>query len=260
MDKISEFWNERARHGQNAGSNDFLLKRLEQDLILDTIKDASSVLEVGCGNGDTLLKLAKEKGCTGIGLDFAEGMITLAKSICEGAGLTSKISFRQGKVPGLPAGIGEYDYVLTERCLINLDSHESQQMAFLEIMNHVKPGGYYLMIESFIQGLDRTNQMRMKLNLEKIDPPWHNVFMNETIVPTWATDKYSLVKVVPFSSTYFFLSRVIYAALARDKGEELRYDSDINLLSCKLPPIGDFGPTRLYLWQHSSSYDCGGIK
>ncbi len=250
MNKIKKFWSERAKLGEKAGSDDFILKELEQNLIMNTIRDGAHILEIGCGNGDTLLKLAKEKNCTGIGLDFAEGMVTLAKSFCQEAGLTSNVSFRQGKVPGLPGGLGEYDYVLTERCLINLNSCELQHNAFLEIMNHVKPGGYYLMIESFIQGLDRTNEMRERLHLEKIDPPWHNVFMDETIVQKWVTDRYSLVKVMPFSSTYIFLSRVVYAALARDKGEDLRYDSDINLLSCKLPPMGDFGPVRLYLWQH----------
>jgi hypothetical protein len=145
--------------------------------------------------------------------------------------------------------MGEFDYALAERCLINLDSHETQHKAFLEIMSFLKPGGYYLMIESFVQGLERINELRTLLKLERIDPPWHNVFMDENLVPQWANESYALVRVVPFSSTYYFLSRVVYASLARDRGEELRYDSDINLLACNLPPIGDFGPTRLYLWQ-----------
>ena len=249
MNKIKEFWNERAKLGEAAGSNDFLLKNLEQVLILKTIKENSRILEIGCGNGDTLLKLAQEKNCEGMGFDFAEEMVSLARSSAEEQGYGAKLVFEQGKVPGLPMGIGQFDYALTERCLINLDSHETQHKAFVEIMSFLKPGGYYLMIESFMQGLERTNALRSLLNLERIDPPWHNVFMDENLVTLWATASYALVDVVPFSSTYYFLSRVVYAALARDQGEELRYDSEINLLSCKLPPIGDFGPTRLYLWQ-----------
>lgn len=249
MDKVNEFWNERASFGANAGSNDFLLKELEQRLILTTILENSRVLEVGCGNGDTLIKLVKDKNCTGIGLDFSEGMVKLAQSACEKLKYNSKLVFDLGKVPGLPSGMGEFDYALTERCLINLDSHETQYQAFLEIMSRLKVGGYYLMIESFIQGLERTNDLREMLGLERIYPPWHNVFMDESLVSGWQDNNLKLVGVTPFSSTYFFLSRVVYAAVAREKGEELRYDSDINLLSCKLPPMGDFGPTRLYLWQ-----------
>jgi len=68
-------------------------------------------------------------------------------------------------------------------------------------------------------------------------------------VPKWATDDFILEEVVPFSSTYHFLSRVVYASLARDKGEELKYDSDINILACKLPIVGNFGPVRLWQWR-----------
>lgn len=249
MNKIKEFWNERAKLGQLAGTNDFLLKNLEQALILNTIKENSRILEVGCGNGDTLIKLAKEKNCTGMGLDFAEEMVNFAKSSSEEQGCAAKLVFDQGKVPGLPVGIGEFDYAITERCLINLGSYAIQYQAFIEIMSFLKPGGCYLMIESFVQGLERTNELRTLLGLERIDPPWHNVFMDENLMPQWINERNALVKIVPFSSTYYFLSRVVYAALARDKGEDLRYDSDINLLACKLPPIGDFGPARLYLWQ-----------
>jgi ubiquinone/menaquinone biosynthesis C-methylase UbiE len=252
MDKIKEFWNDRAKLGNLAGSNDFLLKNLEQVLILNTVKENSRVLEIGCGSGDTLIRLAKEKNCTGIGFDFAEEMVDLARSSSEEQGCAATLVFEPGKVPGLPSGIGQFDYALTERCLINLDSHETKYRAFLEIMSLLKPGGYYLMIESFRQGLERINELRTLLNLERIDPPWHNVFLDEGLVSQWAGENGTLVKIVPFSSTYYFLSRVVYASLARDRGEELRYDSDINLLSCKLPPIGDFGPTRLYLWQRRS--------
>lgn len=252
MNKVNQFWEDRSKLGEKSGSNDFLLKSLEQQLILDIISPDSSVLEIGCGNGDTLIKLAEKNNCTGIGFDYTEGMINSATSASLERGTSSKVTFKTGKIPGLPSEVGQFDYVLTERCLINLDSHESQHKAFLEIMNHVKVGGYYLMIESFIQGLDRTNDLRARLNLERINPPWHNVFMDENLVAKWESDAHYLEKIVPFSSTYFFLSRVVYAALAQQTGEELRYDSEINLLSCQLPPIGDFGPARLYLWKRLS--------
>lgn len=249
MNTVNQFWEERSKLGEKAGSNDFLLKELEQNIIIKTVKANSSILEIGCGNGDTLIKLAKANNCTGIGLDYSEGMIKLAKDASVKHEFTTRIAFKTGKIPGLPSDTGEFDYALTERCLINLDSHESQHKAFLEIMSHVKVGGYYLMIESFIQGLERTNALRTMLGLEQINPPWHNIFMDENLVATWENEAYFLENIVPFSSTYFFLSRVVYAALAQKNGEELRYDSDINVLSCQLPPIGNFGPARLYIWK-----------
>lgn len=250
--KKLDFWNSRAELGEIAGTNDFPLKDLELKLIHQTIARDSSVLDVGCGNGDTLLSLVRENSCSGVGVDFSDKMVALGQSKSRDSGYQDRVRFQVGAVPGLPEGLGEFDYALTERCLINLDSESTQQQAFLEIMSHVKPGGYYLMIESSVQGLERTNDLRQMLDLEKIDPPWHNIFLDETSVPNWATDEFSLEEVIPFSSTYHFLSRVVYARLAADKGEPLRYDSDINMLACRLPVVGNFGPARLWLWRRKS--------
>lgn len=246
--KKLDFWNSRADLGEIAGTNDFPLKDLELNLIHEKIAPGSSVLDVGCGNGDTLMSLAMNNDCSGVGVDFSEKMIELAQTNCRTAGRDAEVKFLRGAIPGLPADLGEFDYALTERCLINLDGEASQRQAFLEIMSHVKRGGYFLMIESSVQGLERTNELRQMLDLEKIDPPWHNVFLDETSVPSWATCEFSLEEVIPFSSTYHFLSRVVYARLAADKGEPLRYDSDINMLACRLPIVGNFGPARLWLW------------
>lgn len=247
-----EFWNKRAGLKEIAGTNDFPLKGLELNLILDKIPEQSSVLDVGCGNGETLKRLAREKECTGVGLDFSEQMITLARDTSAHEGLSDKLRFQVAILPDLPENLGQFDYALTERCLINLDSEATQRQAFLRIMSHVKPGGRYLMIESSIQGLERTNELRQLLELERMEPPWHNVFLNESSVENWGTEEFILDEVVPFTSTYHFLSRVVYARLAADKNEELKYDSDINMLACRLPIVGNFGPVRLWNWRRKA--------
>ncbi len=252
-DRKLEFWNSRARLGEAAGTNDVPLKTLELRTILDRIQPGSSVLDVGCGNGDTLVRLALERGCTGVGVDFATEMIDAARAASASRGCGGTLGFRVGAVPGLPTDLGAFDYALSERCLINVDTVEAQHEAFRDIMRHVKPAGRYLMIESFRQGLERTNELRAILDLEPIEPPWHNLFLDEATVAGWAGDEFAVDEVVPFSSTYHFLSRVVYARLARDRGEELRYDSDINRLACRLPIVGDFGPVRLWVWRHSGA-------
>jgi ubiquinone/menaquinone biosynthesis C-methylase UbiE len=248
-----EFWNNRAGLKEIAGTNDFPLKGLELNLILARIPEQSSVLDIGCGNGETLMRLAREKECTGVGLDFSEQMIGLARATSEREGLNDKVGFQIATLPDLPEGLGRFDYALSERCLINLDSDATQRQAFLKIMSQVKPGGRYLMIESSIQGLERTNELRQLLDLERMDPPWHNVFLNESSVENWGTDEFILEEVVPFTSTYHFLSRVVYARLAADKNEELKYDSDINMLACRLPIVGNFGPVRLWSWRRKAA-------
>jgi hypothetical protein len=69
-------------------------------------------------------------------------------------------------------------------------------------------------------------------------------------VKGWSSPQFYLERVVHISSTYHFLSRVVYAALARDSGEALQYDSKINLLARDLPQeIGEFGPVKACIWR-----------
>src|SRR3989442_3184272 len=128
-----EFWNNRAGLKTIAGTNDFPLKGLELNLILERIPERASVLDVGCGNGETLMRLAGEKKCGGVGLDFSAKMIELARVTSERDGLAEKGRFQVATLPDLPQNLGEFDYALTERCLINLDSDATQRRAVLKI-------------------------------------------------------------------------------------------------------------------------------
>jgi len=250
-----KFWDERAALGDIAGTNDYLLKNLELDLLRKRIPDHARVLDLGCGNGQTLITLVREKKCRGVGIDFSTQMILSAQNNAKKEGIQDRLVFMKGSLEDIPADIGVFDCVITERSLINLNSESVQKKAFLDIMDCLKDKGRYFMIESSIDGLERTNEMRVSLGLEPIGPPWHNVFLREANVADWANKKYTLEEVYPFSSTYYFLSRVVYAKIAQDKNEELRYDSDINLVSCKLAPVGNFGPARLWQWYKQDSRD-----
>lgn len=244
-----EFWNSRADRGATAGTDDFILKRLEIALILDNVPAGAHVLDVGCGNGATLVRLAREKRCSGVGIDFAERMVAAAEEAARAADCRDRLRFEVGSVPGLRSELGSFDYALTERCLINLDGELSQRAAFRDIISHLRPGGLYLMLESSREGLERSNALRRMLDLDAIEPPWHNVFVSESAVERWADETVELVEIIPYSSTYHLLSRVVYAKLARDRNEPLKYDSDINLLSLRLPIIGNLGPARLWRWR-----------
>ena len=69
---ILQFWEDRGKtYGSIAGSNDFILKEIEQSAILSLIQHESEILEFGCGNGDTLLKIVKETNSIGRGYDFS---------------------------------------------------------------------------------------------------------------------------------------------------------------------------------------------
>jgi ubiquinone/menaquinone biosynthesis C-methylase UbiE len=250
-EKILNFWDKRATQAKHPGSDDYMLKGLEIDQINEKIPVGASVLDIGCGIGDTLLGLAKTHNCSGVGVDFSKEMLSVAESARLKSPYKNQISFQFGELPDKLPELGLFDVILCQRCLINLQEYELQKKAFQILMTYLKSGGVFLMIESFIQGLNYTNECRKILDLEPIDPPWHNKFLDEEQIRTWGSNEYFLEKEIPFSSTYYFLSRVVYARLARDRGEELRYDSEINRISCKLPIVGNFGSVRLWVWRKS---------
>lgn len=248
-DKKVEFWNVRATSNANPGTDDYQLKRLEEKEIFKHIPDNAHILDIGCGNGSTLIRLILEKHITGVGIDFSEKMIASARQSAEEMNLTAKVSFFQDSIPGLKKDYGVFDCIISERCIINLESHAAQHKAFAELMSCLKPGGIFLLIESFSEGLEKINALRSSLDLEPISAPWHNLFLTDEVVRGWQNDRYTIEQVIHFSSAYYYLSRVIYAKIAQNHGEPVRYDSEINQIACQVPPFGDFGPTRLYLWK-----------
>jgi ubiquinone/menaquinone biosynthesis C-methylase UbiE len=248
--QVQEFWNERAQYGQNAGTNDFMLKHLEEAVLLERIPPGADVLDIGCGNGSTLIRLVKEKGCTGTGLDYAEGLLDLARQSAEGNGVQEKLRFAKRDVLQLGDDPGRFQHIMTQRCLINLETEEEQKCAFASILQLLRPGGHYYMIEAFNDGNRALNALRDIFHLEPMTSPWHNRFLELKDVLNWEKSYPVVVEEVShFASTYYFLSRVVYAKLAADRGEPLRYDSDINQLSLRLPPIGEFGATKLIVWR-----------
>lgn len=248
-DSKVDFWSDRAKLGDLSGSNDFMLKKLETQFIHEHLpKEGARVLDIGCGNGDTLIKAHEMYGCKGIGIDFSPGMVELSKQNAEK--YSDALDFLQADVRALPEDLGQFDAVYTQRCLINLDSPEEQKQAFDKIMSLVKPGGVYIMVENTVEGHDKTNAVRKSLGLQEMEIPWHNIYLKLEDVNKWETSEIQLEYFENISSTYHFMSRVVYAYLGEPDGSELKYDSEVNKLSLLLPRnIGDFGPVKGWVWR-----------
>ena len=108
------------------------------------------------------------------------------------------------------------------------------------------------MCENSQDGVDRLNRLRVPLGLPEIVPPWHNHYLTNDDIRGFAaalTDVEWIRGGGDYSSTYYFLSRVVNAALAAQRGEEPAYDSEINRLALRLPSMGDVGQGRIWLWR-----------
>ena len=249
--KKLEFWNQRALSSEHPGSDDYIEKELEQQFIISNIPATSRVLDVGCGDGSTINKLYQEKKVTGVGIDYSMEMINRAvnhktngdilfvnKSIL----LTSNEDF------------GQFDIVYTQRCLINFDSFEDQKMVINKIKKLLKANGKFIMVEATLDGLEQTNKLRHILGLEAISPPWHNLYFKINDVNNLQTDDFFIEKLEEVSSTYYFVSRVIYAKYSSLQGENPSYGSDLNMLSVQLPQnISNCGHVKGWVWRKIGS-------
>ena len=94
-----EFWNSRARNGKFSGTNDLNIKKIEIAELEKYFSDGLTVLEVGCGNGDSAEYFAsKFKVCIDA-IDFAEEMVTAAtERILERVDLLGKIDFKVANI------------------------------------------------------------------------------------------------------------------------------------------------------------------
>ena len=249
VDPILNFWNERARLGEQAGTNDIVMKELEMRCLASHVKDGLSVLEIGCGNGLTALDLAQRYGLAIDAFDFSPDMIAAAQQRLQSAMLKGSVNFAVGDVRSLPAERYDYDLAYSERVLINLPDWASQAAAIKAVVSRLKIGGRYLMLENSKDGLDVINQMRLTVGLEQIAPPWHNRYLCESEINALQIEGIKLQAVEAIGSTYYFISRVINAWQAKLENEIPRYDAPINQLALLLPPVGNFGQTKLWIWE-----------
>lgn len=248
-DDIHTFWNERALLGQSSGSNDVIAKELEMRAISGYISDGMQVLEIGCGSGQTAIELARKHNIEIFAFDYAENMIEAANAALAGQQLKGSVTFRTGDMLHLTEISQKFDLIYTERVLINLPDWQTQRQSITSIVELLSEGGLYVMCENSQDGLNNINELRETVGLSKIDPPWHNCYLNDKDIEAVTIPDAILEGVKSYSSTYYFLSRIVNAYLSVQEGKEPRYDSPVNKLALKLPSIGDFSQGKIWLWR-----------
>lgn len=246
---VLDFWNDRARLAELAGSNDFVAKELEVSTLINHIRPGQKILEVGCGNGYTAVEFARRLPVDIYAIDFSPEMIESARKLADERTLKGRVQFEVADVRKLSSSKSSFDLVYTERLLINLPDWPEQAKAIQDITARLKPGGRYLMCENSQDGLDRINELREACGLDAIAPPWHNRYLRDSEVAALEVKGLKLAGVHCYSSTYYFVSRVVNAWLAAQEGEEPQYDAKVNQLALLLPSIGDFGQGKLWIWE-----------
>jgi len=244
------FWNERSKLGIEAGSNDLILKNLEIKNICKLLRESKKVLDAGCGNGYTAIELLKINSELEVfGFDYAEGMIHEAKINRKNECLENRLILQTGDLFSPPFQEESFDTAYTERSLINLNGIEEQIDAINKLADLVRPDGHIILCESFLDGLDEINIFRESIGLGLIEMPWHNSYFRLEELKKLLPRNIKVLDIINFSSSYYFLSRVINAWVSKNNNKEPEYDSELNKLAFLMPEIGICAQTKIIVLQ-----------
>ncbi|MBM3283685.1 methyltransferase domain-containing protein [Candidatus Gottesmanbacteria bacterium] len=112
-------------------------------------KEGMSILDVGCGWGLLLKKLAQlDMDLNLYGIDISPEMILIAKKGCN----RSNIWINQGSANKLPYEKNKFDIVT---CILSFHHHPDSLHSLKEMYRVLKPGGKIILLDPFNDGILR---------------------------------------------------------------------------------------------------------
>jgi ubiquinone/menaquinone biosynthesis C-methylase UbiE len=237
--EIIKFWESQAQKFKGdvkAVNFDPLEEELEIFFINQLIAEQETICDIGCGNGRTLIDLAlKKPKCIFYGLDFSEGMISVANEIKASLNI-SNITFYH--LDAILDNLGNYidirfDKIITKRLLINLKGNDKLK-AINNIHEMLRENGIYIMIECFLEPLEKINIIRQKLGLSEIKVKYFNEYLSYELLDE-IKSMFMVKEIIDFESLYYFISRVFNAYISNGEPD---YYAPINKLALKLTKMG----------------------
>src|SRR5262249_1843053 len=145
---------------------------------------------------------------------------------------------------------GVFDLLVSERCVINVMDRVEQETSLAEFARVLVPGGYLVLIEAFLDGLEKLNHARAELGLEPNVVPHHNLWFEQAWFDDLVAQYFEpvfdpAVELPPTNalSTHYFVSRVLYPALTQ---REVLYNTEFVKFFDFLPPRGAFAPIEVH--------------
>jgi len=153
-----------------------------------------------------------------VGMDYSQKMIDMANSVLwKNKKLQKRLKFCVGDILELSSQaqvLGKFDFIVSERCLINLLNWAEQKKALLEMKKMLVPGGCIILCENTKDGLERLNRLRKIHNLPDIKVRWHNFYLPEIKFLDFAKKQFNILDINNIGSLYYIISRVVYAKLS----------------------------------------------
>ena len=184
---LKESYQQRNPTDVYATSRDFHARELEIKAISEGLFSKGDVLDIGCGNGYTLISLAKRfKDCKMVGVDFSDNLVQGAKLLAEKekANLQNPPEFICADAIRYIKELTDnsLECVITERFVQNMPSFHTQKEVIQQIYRVLKKGGRFLMCEGSEDGFNRLNELRRQVGL--------------SIIPATSADNVSAIRIV----------------------------------------------------------------
>ncbi|RME58718.1 class I SAM-dependent methyltransferase [Candidatus Parcubacteria bacterium] len=252
FEQVKNYWEQRAAMDSSAQSTtmDFYLRDIEFRVMKNMIErlKPKNVMDIGCGDAKTTARLARTfPHINFTGGDYAESMVSNARKAFSVNDIDNLEIVHCDVTKQLP--LKNIDLIYTTRCLINLPSWDLQRQALENISESLSAGGYYIMIENFIEGQNNFNRVRRDFGLPEIPVRDHNLFFEREVLLDYVAKLFEIVEELNISSTYYLVSRVVYSKICQENDIEPDYFDSHHKYAARLPFCGEFGPVRMICMQ-----------
>lgn len=220
-------------------------------------KHGALFLEVGCGNGYTLKRLAQHLPMFHFtGMEPNAELRALAEQQVQGMRNARVMSGDLRQVDSIDLPGGPVDALVCQRVLINLLDRQDQQQALRNIARLVRPQGFLFFIEAFEQGLVNLNAARQEFGLSPIPPAMHNLYLPDGFFDIPELAPIAVAGITCHQvSTHYYVSRVLHDVLLRSAGidDAPRNSHFVRFFSAALKDsVGDYAPLRMVCFRRTS--------
>ncbi len=180
------------------------LRELEQDVIIEYLKliNQKSLNDFGCGDAGDTVRFSKYVNNINA-YDYSKSMLSKAsKNIKNQENIVlSELDIINDQITT------KADIALTKRLLINLGNFENQKNVIKKIYNSIEKNGYFIMLETSLDGLNNLNYLRKKTKLPEIPAPHHNTLFDLEDLKKYLQELF-ILEDVRYFSTYYFFTRI----------------------------------------------------
>jgi SAM-dependent methyltransferase len=218
----SDYWEKFWVNRSNSGSqNDLVFQKISHEKIYEKMKECERLLVIGCGDGDGI-ELYGKKALEIVGIDFSASAIRKSRSRFK------QHAFYVSDITDTKLGSGNFDAIISERCITNLVTPESQLAALNEVNRLLTPDGTFYLCEPTLSGYDQVDDLRTSLGLPVLKRHWHNLLFDDDLI---SRSGMHIARTQNFG-IYTLISRIIHPLYVYP--DEPKFDGKMNTIAYEM--------------------------